>query len=240
MLVYILGRQPDEFGLLPDANGYVKIKDVMKSLGEEPGWRHVRLNHIREVIYSTGSPAVEMKHNLVRAKNRSHLFLPEVPETLPKLLYHAVRQRAYPVLLEKGLTTAAFGKRIILTKDISLARRLGRRIDPAPIILTVNAENARKSGATIWRFGNHLFLSDRLPPGSFNGPPHPKNRPQPKQVEKPNVQATPKAPGSYYPDLEIISTTNNHYKKRSPQRKNEWKRARKRISRNKVNGWPDT
>ena len=61
LIVYMLGRQPDEFGLLPDENGYVKIKDLMKALGEEPGWRHVRLNHIREVTYSAGSPAVEIE-----------------------------------------------------------------------------------------------------------------------------------------------------------------------------------
>jgi hypothetical protein len=36
MLFYMLGRHPEEFCLLPDENGYVKIKDLMKALGEEP------------------------------------------------------------------------------------------------------------------------------------------------------------------------------------------------------------
>ncbi len=239
LLVYILGRQPDEFGLLPDENGYVKIKDLMKSLGEEPGWRHVRLNQIREVIYSTGSPAVEIENNLIRAKDRTRLFLPEIPDTVPKLIYYAVRQRAYPGLLEKGLTAAAAGNRIILTSDIAMAQRLGRRIDPSPVILTVNSQNARNNGATVWRFGKHLFLSDCLPLGSFSGPPIPKNRPEAKQVEMPKSQATPKTPGSYYLDLTIDSTQKHQSKKRSRQRKNEWKRDRTRISRKKVNGWPE-
>ena len=239
LLVYILGRQPDEFGLLPNDNGYVKIKDLMKSLGEEPGWRHVRLNQIREVIYSAGSPAVEIENNLIRAKDRTRLILPEVPNTFPKLIYYAVRQRAYPVLLEKGLTAAASGNRIILTSAITMAQRLGRRIDPSPVILTVNSEIARKNGATVWRFGKHLFLSDCLPLGSFNGPPLRKNRPEAKQVEKPKSRATPATPGSYYLDLTIDSTHKDQSKKRSRQRKNEWKRNRTRISRDKVNGWPD-
>lgn len=239
LLVYILGRQPDEFGLLPNENGYVKIKDLMKSLGEEPGWRHVRMNHIREVIYSTSSPAVEIENNLIRAKDRTRLFLPEIPESFPKLIYCAVRQRAYPILLEKGLTAAASGNRVLLTGDIAMAQRLGRRIDPSPIILTVNSETARKNGATVWRFGRHLFLSDCLPLGSFSGPPLPKNRPMSKQVEMPKSLATPKAPGSYYLDLTIDSTHKDHTKKRSRQRKNEWKRDRTQIIRNKVNEWPD-
>ena len=133
-LVYILGRQPDEFGLFPDENGYVKIKDLIKSLGEESGWRHVRLNQIREVICSTGSPAVEIENNLIRATDRTRLFLPEIPESFPKLIYYAVRQRAYPVLLEKGLTAAASGNRVLLTGDIAMAQRLGRRIDSYPLV----------------------------------------------------------------------------------------------------------
>ena len=237
LIVYMLGRQPDEFGLLPDENGYVKIKDLMKALGEEPGWRHVRLNHIREVTYSAGSPAVEIENNLIRAKDRTHLFFPEVPDTLPKLIYCAVRQRAYPVLLEKGLTPTA--NRILLAGEIAMAKRLGRRIDPSPVILTVNSENARKKGATVWRFGKRLFLSDCLPLGSFSGPPLPKNRPNAKLVELPEPQATPKRPGSYYLDLTVDTARNHRSKKRSRQRKNEWKRDRARISRNKDNGWPD-
>ena len=239
LLVFILGRQPDEFGLLPDENGYVKIKDLMKSLGEESGWRHVRLNHIREVIYSAGSPAFEIENNLIRAKDRTRLSLPEIPETLPKLVYCAVRQRAYPVLLEKGLTAAASGGRVLLTGDIAMAQRLGRRIDASPVILTVNAENARKNGATVWRFGNHLFLSDCLPLGSFSGPPLPKKRPDAKQVERPKTQAAPKTPGSYHLDLTIDATHKHHEKKRPRHRTPEWKRDRTRIRRNKVSEWPD-
>lgn len=238
LLVYMLGRQPDEFGLLPDKDGYVKMKDLMKSLGEDPDWRHVRLNQIREVIYSIGSPAVEIENNLIRAKDRTRLFLPEIPNTLPKLIYYAIRRRAYPVLLEKGLT-AAYGNRIILTSDIALAQRLGRRIDSFPVILTVNSENARKNGATVWRFGKLIFLLDCLPIGSFSGPPLPKKRQEVKQVEMPKSQAAQKTPGSYYLDLTIDSTDKDLSKKRSRQRKNEWKRDRTRISRNKVKGWPD-
>ena len=180
-LVYILGRQPDEFGLLPDEHGYVSIKDLMKALGEEPGWRHVRLAQIREAIYSTGSPPVEIESNRIRAVDRSLLFFPEVPDCFPKLLFYPVRRRAYPVFLEKGLPAATSGNRIILSNDMVMAQRLGRRIDQSPVILTVNSENAREKGATVWRFGKKLFLSNCLPLGSFSGPPLPKKQPGPKQ-----------------------------------------------------------
>jgi putative RNA 2'-phosphotransferase len=239
LLAYILGRQPDEFGLLPDEKGFVKIKDLMKSLGEEPGWRHVRLNHIREAIYSTGSPTVEMEKGLIRAKDRSHLFLPEIPETFPKLLYHAVRQRAYPVLLEKGLPPAKSGNRIILANDAAMARRLGRRIDPSPVILTVNSKNARDKGAMLWRFGKLLFLSDCLPLGSFNGPPLVKKRTEPKSADTSDSRNAFKTPGSYLLDVSNGPAANNRSKKGSRRHKHEWKRDRKRKRSNKFSLWSD-
>lgn len=239
LLVYILGRQPDEFGLFTDEKGYVKIKDLMKALAEEPGWRHVRLNQIREVIYTSRSPAVEMESNLIRAVDRSCLPLPEMPDTLPKLLYYAVRRRAYPVVFEKGLPSSAAGNRIILTDDIALALRLGRRIDPAPIILTVNANTARNKGATLWRYGKQLFLFDCLPLGSFSGPPLPNNRREPKKTEDSQSKGAPKTPGSYLLDLTTAPTAKSRSPKGPRQRKNEWKQNRKQKSRNITFHWDE-
>ena len=234
MLVYILGRQPDEFALIPDAQGYVKIKDLMKALGEEPGWRHVRSGHIREVIYTSGSPAVEIEDNRIRAVDRSRLLRPEVAAVFPKVLYHPVRQRAYPIVMEKGLQSDASGRRIMLTGEMALAQRIGRRIDPAPVILTIHWESARKNGATLWRFGKQLFLSDRLPAGSLSGPPLPKNRPEPKKAETPKPTGLPKTPGGFTLDLTVDPLTRNRPPKGSRQRKNEWKRDRKRRNRSRT------
>lgn len=233
LLVYILGRRPDEFGLVTDENGYVKIKDLMKALAEESGWRHVRLNHIREAINTTRSPVIEIDDNRIRAMDRSRLPLPEIAKRLPTLLYFPVRRRAHPVILGKGLPSGDAKKRIILVDDKALARRLGRRIDPSPVILTVHSDKARKDGATLWRFGKQLFLTDCLPLGSLSGPPLPKNRPQTKKVDRPEPQAVPKTPGSYQLDLTMPPTANKRSHHKSHQHKNEWKRDRKQKNRNK-------
>jgi putative RNA 2'-phosphotransferase len=231
-LATMLGRQPDEFGLVPDANGYVKTKDLLKALGEEPGWRHVRRNHLREVIYSSRSPQIELADNLIRAVDRSSLFSPEIPADFPKLLYTPIRRRAYPVVREQGLPPDATGNRIILAIDPTFAERLGRRIDPTPVILIVNSAKALSNGATLWRFGDKLFLSDRLPLDSFSGPPPPKQHPEPQSAGKANTQTAPTTPGSYLLDLSTPPTPGNRFNKPSRQRKNEWKRERKRKNRN--------
>jgi putative RNA 2'-phosphotransferase len=230
-LVYVLGRQPDEFGLVPDRQGYVKIKDLMKALGEESGWRHVRVNHIREVIYTSRPAPVEMEDNRIRAVDRTHLLSPRIADEPPKLLYYPIRRRAYPSLAEKGLPPGTSASRFILAGDMALARRLGRRIDSDPVVLTVNSHNALKNGATLWRFGENVYLSDCLPPGSFSGPPLPKNPPQPKKTEAPNDRTPPQTPGSYLLDLTLTTGNAEKKKKRARRRKNEWKRERKRKQR---------
>ena len=227
-LAYVLGRQPDAFGLVPDLNGYVKAKDLLKALAEEPGWRHVRMNHLRELTFASRSPRIELADNLIRAVNRSSLSSPEIPKDYPKLLYYPIRRRAYPVVLQKGVPPDPAGNRITLTIDPSFARRMGRRIDQAPIILVVHTAKALSHGATLWRFGGQLFLSDQLPLGSFNGPPPPKQHSEP---QKKDTKTAPTAPGSFLLDLSSPPTTENRPKRPSRQRKNEWKRERKLKSR---------
>ena len=228
LLGYILGRHPDEFGLVPDAKGYLKTKDLLKALAEEPGWRHVRMNHLREVSYRPGTPLIELAGNLIRAVDRSNLFSPEISDSPPKLLYYPIRRRAYPVVLEQGIPPNPDGNRITLAMDQAFAERLGRRIDQDPIILVVHSATALSHGATLWRYGEQLFLSDRLPPGSFSGPPLPKQQPEPQKKE---TKPAPPAPGSYLPDLSNQPPPGSRPQKPSRQRKNEWKRERKRKNR---------
>lgn len=233
-LGYVLGRHPDEFGLVPDAKGYLKTKDLLKALAEEPGWRHVRMNHIREVSYRPGTSAIELTGNLIRAMDRSNLFPPEISDNHPKLLYYPIRRRAYPVVLEQGILPDHDGNRITLAIDQVFARRLGRRIDQDPIILVVHSAAALSRGATLWRYGEQLFLSDRLPVGSFSGPPLSRLQAEPKQKPEPHKKETPSAPptpGSYLLEVSDQPPPGSRSKKPSRQRKNEWKRERKRKSR---------
>jgi putative RNA 2'-phosphotransferase len=230
-LDYLLGRRPDEFGLCPDKDGYVKIKDLMKALGEEEGWGYVRLSHLREVTAALACPSVELSGKRIRAVDRAKLVAPKVPESVPKLLYHPVRQRAYPVVLEKGVKPAISRPTIVLARERSMAERLGRRMDAEPVILTVNTDQLTRLGATLNVFGTVLFLVDRLPVGSFSGPPLPKTPPETKVAEKYEPPAAPKRPGSYLVDLSRKPGSKKKSVKNDRKRKNEWKRERKRRNR---------
>ena len=159
------------------------------------------------------------------------LVVPDFAATAPKLLYHPIRQRAYPVVLEKGVKPTHSSPKIVLARERSMAERLGRRIDASPVILTVNTDHLTHLGATLNVFGSVLFLADGLPVGSFSGPPLPKKPPETKVAEKSQPPTAPKTPGSYLMDLSSEPGRGKKSVKRDRKRKNEWKRERKRRNR---------
>ncbi len=196
LLAYILGRRPDEFGLVPDDDGYVRIKDLLKAIHEEEGWRYVRRSHLDEIRITLADPPFEMNANLIRAKLREHL--PEMVSApdLPKLLYTCVRTKAYPHVSEKGIFPLGHAQ-VILSSDEQMALRIGRRIDSNPVMLTVQVQTTQKQNVIFRQAGERLFLADTIPAGCFTGPPLPKEKPGLPDKDKQPPAAQQKSAGSF-------------------------------------------
>ena len=233
MLAYVLGRRPDEFGLVTDSEGFVKIKDFLKALGEEEGFRHVRQGSLDEILVTIPEAPIEIQEDRVRAKDRAHLAPHAPPETLPKLLYTCVRRRAYPVVLENGISPCNYPM-VLLSSNKDMAKRIGRRSDGTPVMLTVSVDKAREAGVCFLSAGGCLYLSQAIPPSCFSGPPlrgvqdEPTSR-EPRTV--PPAPPAPKLPGSFFPDpAEILSGEGGGRKDKRGKRP-EWKRGRKRMQR---------
>ena len=228
-LFYVLGHSPDEFGLVPDPDGYVKIKELLKAVTEEDGWKSFRKSHIDEILISMPEPPIECHGSLVRAKNRQNLKERLVAAHPPKILYTAVRRKAYPFVLEKGIHP--MGRRhIVLSFDKAMAERIGGRIDALAVILTIQTEKAGEQGSLFFRSGDNLFLSTYIPTNCFTGPALPK---EPKEVlQKERVKPTERdaAPGSFFPDLKSDSERHPS-KKQRPKKEIDWKEARRRNRR---------
>ena len=173
MLAYMLGRRPDEFGLVPAPDGFVTIRELLKAFSEEDGWRHVRWASITHLLATEPDPPVEVVENRIRAADRSHLSPPAAARQPPKLLFTCVRRKAYPHVHQQGIA-AAGGPPIILAADRGMALRLGRRRDPDPVLLTVQVGKAVAAGAVFLQAGERLFLADGIAAGCFSGPPLPK------------------------------------------------------------------
>jgi putative RNA 2'-phosphotransferase len=201
LLDYILGRRPDEFGLVTDSDGYIKIKELLKALSEEEGLSYVRRAHLDEILLTLSDPSFEISHNTIRAKDRR--YLPEHVYAMdpPKLLYHCVRQKAYPHVCAKGIHPTGYS-RVILSSNLELARRMGKRIDRSAILLTVQVQSCLEKGVVFFTAGEALFLADFIPPGCFSGPPLPKEKPVVAKPVEPQPLHPQEPAGSYFIDLD--------------------------------------
>jgi putative RNA 2'-phosphotransferase len=201
LLDYILARRPDEFGLVTDKEGFIKVKDLLKALSEEEGLSYVRRGHLDEILITITDPSFEIVGNTIRAKNRQHLPTHTYAAAPPKLLYHCVRQKAYPHVAVKGINPTGHA-RVILSADPLLAERIGRRIDRTPVLLTVQVQECHDRGVVFFTAGEALFLVDFVPPDCFRGPPLPKEKFDSARSAKPKKPAQKVPAGSFFIDLE--------------------------------------
>ncbi len=231
-LAYALGRRPDEFGLVPDADGWVKIKDLLKAINEDDGWRHVRRAHIDEIVLTQPAPEIEIDANRVRSKMREPLGGPRPADHPPKLLYTCIRRRAHPVVLEKGLN-APEGEKIVLAAAPDLALRIGRRRDPQPVLLTVNVEQALNRSVVLLSAGELIYTADLIPTGCFTAPPLPKEKPAAAKPAVEDERASRHEAGTFVLNpsrFEPASPKSDTDRKRREQ---DWQKERRRQRKQK-------
>ena len=227
---YMLGRRPDEFGLVPDKEGYVKIKEYLKAVTETDGFRHIRKNHINEMLLVINPAPVELNTNLIRAVDRSRLRKYVICDNLPKLLYICISQKAYNAVLSNGLRPTFFEK-IICSSNPSIAEKIGRRRDSHPVLLTVHTKKTRESGLMFYHAGELLFLADYIPVDCFTGPPLPKEIPHKKVPDPLETYKKQTQAGTFL--LSIGKKSEKSYKEKKKDKDTSWKHNKKRFRREK-------
>jgi putative RNA 2'-phosphotransferase len=230
MLAYILGRKPEEFGLVTDPEGFVKIKDLLKALGEEEELRFVRRGRLDEIVATMPDPPIEILDDRIRATDRIHLQPLTPAKELPKLLYTCVRRKAYPVVLEKGIFPANHPL-VVLSSDRIMAERIGRRSDASPILLTISVKESREKQVHFLRAGGSLYLAEKIPPTCFTGPPPPKVQADTETREDREKKPSPKHAGSFFPDPADLKRVYIPDGRKRGGNQPDWKRDRKRRIR---------
>ena len=232
MLVYMLGHRPDEFGLVPDNEGFIPYKELLQAMHEEEVWRYVRRSHINEVLLGKDRSLFESEDEGIRSVERRWELTPHSPARFPpKILFTAVRRKAHPVVMEKGLR-APQGRYLILTPVREMALKVGRRRDKEPVLLEILADAAKDKRTLFFSFGD-LFLSPEIPPRFIAGPPLPKEmleRRKDKEKEKEKVikvLPTPD-PGTFTLDP---SRDPDPYRRAKGKKKKGWKENARNMRR---------
>ena len=183
LMTYMLGHRPDEFGLIPDHEGFVSIKEMLQAIHEEAGWGYVRQGHVNEVLLGAERSLFQPEERRIRSLDRRwHLALDRPAQTLPRILFTPVRRRAHPHVMQKGLRSGQ-AKHLVLSPEKEMAIRLGKRRDQRPIVLDVLAAAARAAGLAFYRFGD-LYLTAEIPPEYIAGPP-----PSKEDLKTPEAEA---------------------------------------------------
>ncbi len=232
---YMLGRRPDEFALVPDKDGYVKIKEYLKAVTETDGFGHIRRSHINEMLLVINPAPVELNANLIRAVDRSRLPEYITCNDLPKLLYVCINEKSYSEVSSNGIRPTFFEK-IICSGSPSLAEKIGKRRDSHPVLLTVHIKKTKEHGIIFFHSGELLFLTDYIPADCFTGPPlpreiSPKKLPDPVETYKKQTQA-----GTFH--LSMLKKPENKKSDKSHKNKRKagdlsWKNNKKKFRREK-------
>jgi putative RNA 2'-phosphotransferase len=229
LLKYILENKPDEFGLVPDKEGYISLKELLKAINEESGMAYVRESHIREVLLHNRDDFLEINEKKIRSIKRNFTPVDKDHNGVypPKTLYKGVKRKAYPFILKSGLLPGS-KEHIVMTKDKDLAIRTAHRLDQKPIMLEIKAQIAAENGIPFFLFGDSMYLADKIPVQFISGPPLPKELPSKKETVNKEREIMS---GSFIlraerdPDLQ----RRKNAKKRSEWKK-EMKKGRKRAS----------
>jgi len=229
-LQYVLGHSPDEFGLVLDESGFIKIKSLVQALKEENGWSYVKESHINDIFLILSETKLEINNDMIRSIDISNMPVIEQDQTPPKILYSCVRNKAYSHVLEKGVLPYGHSSLVILTKDKDMAVRIGKRRGSNPIILEINTQNMIKSSKKLIRYGNYLYLTDFIPPNCFNGPPLP-NEIEHKKGKKQSKNNQEK-PGTFLFDTEKIFLKRDKDKNIKNKKGVGWKNEARKIRKN--------
>jgi putative RNA 2'-phosphotransferase len=232
LMHYVLGTGPDEFGLVPDQEGFIPIKDLLKVIHEEPHMGYVRESHLMEVILHDRDKIFEVAERKIRSRKRSFpsLNTQEVFPNPPKLLFKGVKRKTYPAVLTNGLLPGA-RDHVVMTTDRDLAIRIAHRLDQHPVILEIRAQAASDSGTPFFPFGDSLYVADQVPVRFINGPPLPTHPSEEREPVKRNAEPTPGSfilDGDRDPDLS---------RRDRAKKKKGWKQEVRRARKGKHARW---
>jgi putative RNA 2'-phosphotransferase len=235
-LVYILGVAPDEFGLWLNANGYVKIKDLLGVLRTEEGLRGVTENQIRFLIdQGLGQSPLEIAGDLIRVKPALAPDLPQpspAPPGGPKLFYIGLKPTAWPVIFNNGLKPKNNQEYAVLYTTKEQAEAVIKRFYPDPVLVTVNRAQAEKTGTKFFRYTEKIHLATEIAKEALFGPPiKPLDRVDPAASPAKNLAYPQGYPMGGYPMAQSKALVHHGKVKGKGEDSPDWKNQTRRDRR---------
>ena len=162
-MALVLRHSPGEFGLKLDERGFCDLRALVEVLRER--FPEVDENVVRGIVESDEKGRYEIKEGRIRARygHSVPVSLDVEPVEPPDVLYHGTARRLLPSILREGLKP--MGRRFVhLSTTLEDAKAVGRRKDPKPAVLLVEARKAHEAGVRFYRASEKVYLADHIPP----------------------------------------------------------------------------
>ncbi len=162
----LLRHFPHKFGVKVDYYGWARIDDVVRAVAEKYSMAYGEAERlIRAIVEDDPKGRFEIRGGLIRARYGHSIDVntgwSEEGE-IPPVLYHGTSRKALKSILEKGLLPMK-RKEIHLSESFKDAVEVGRRYDPNPVVLKINAKKMVEDGFEIRRKGR-VLTTDYVPP----------------------------------------------------------------------------
>lgn len=162
---YCLRHNPEKYGLKLDEYGFVDLQDFLNAMNRvhhfQPKLTEMK---IREIMHSSDKERFEIKNGRICA-----LYGHSVPGIIkrkkkqpPVILYHGTTHQALPSIMREGLLPMR-RQYVHLSTDIPMALSVGKRRDPQPVILQIDAQKAYKDGIDFYVGNDEVWLCDKMP-----------------------------------------------------------------------------
>ena len=240
IISYILGRNPAEFGLVPDPEGFIKLKEFLKVVQEEKELKHIRRSSIDEILITVPNPMIEIRGNQIRSKAFQSSPVYPKAQDIPNILFTCVRRKAYGYVIEKGISPMGFSH-VILSSDSDMAEKIGKRRDPEPVRLVVQTQKCMDKGTIFYTAGETLYLAESIPSGCFSGPPLPKREALPAKTDVLETPTRDRIPGSFMLKLkdkpDYVRSSQKMNKPKDSYREKEFRKNKKQKRKRERPPW---
>lgn len=160
-----LRHDPAEYGLSPDAAGWVAVEALVAGLRRHRRWSAVTAADVATVVGAPGKRRFEISRGRIRAGYGHSLpgRITQVPQPPPELLYHGTAPETLPLIVDAGLC-AMRRQYVHLSTSLAVARQVGGRRAPEPVVFVVAAAAAHAAGVGFYAATDpHTWLADAVP-----------------------------------------------------------------------------
>lgn len=160
----LLRHFPDKLNLRMDGRGWVDIKELLDALHiSRSGFHWLREEHLIAMVETDPKGRYQIDGGMIRATyghtidvNLDDLPLADVDE-----LYYPVTEEELELILEGGLHPID-RKKVHLSGSIEKAMEAGKIRTENPVILKIDAKDARKDGVKIYKAGKEVYIADSI------------------------------------------------------------------------------